>query len=62
MKIQRRKVEITFTQKEKDIINKFFGEIVEDIYSNDYINLSINEICEELAKYFCDMRDSMIIE
>ena len=48
MKIQTGKVEITFTQEERDIIKKF---------------LSLSEICEELAEYFYDdMPDSMIIE
>ena len=32
MKIQTGKVEITFTQEERDIIKKFFGEIIENIY------------------------------
>lgn len=63
MKIQEGRIEITFTQEERDIIKKFFGEIIENIYSNDHINLSLSEICEELAEYFYDdMPDSMIIE
>lgn len=63
MKIQEGRIEITFTQDERDIIKKFFGEIIENIYSNDRINLSLSEICEELAEYFYDdMPDSMIIK
>ena len=37
MKIQAEKIEITFTQEEKNTINKFFGEIVRNIYLNDCI-------------------------
>lgn len=62
MKIQTGKKEITFTQEERDTINKFFGEIVEDIYSNDHIHLSPYEICDELYKHFCNgTLDSMFI-
>ena len=63
MKIQAGKIEITFTQEERDTINKFFGEIVEDIYSNDRIHLSPYEICDELYKHFYNgTPDSMFIE
>ena len=63
MKIQKGKIEITFTQEEKDTINKFFGEIIEEIYSNDYACLSVDGIFKELSQYFCDgMPDKMIIE
>ena len=63
MKIQEGRIEITFTQDEKDIINKFFGEIIEEIYSNDYAYLSVDGIFEELSQYFHDgMPDKMIIK
>lgn len=63
MKIRNQKVEVIFTQEEQEVIEKFFGEIIEDIYSNDYIHLSPNEICDELYKHFYNgMPDSMFIE
>ena len=63
MKIQAGKIEITFTQEEKDTINKFFGEIVEDIYSNDYTYLSVDGILKELSQYYSDgIPDKMIIK
>lgn len=63
MKIQEGRIEITFTQDEKDTINKFFGEIIEEIYSNDYAYLSVDGIFEELSQYYSDgMPDKMIIK
>ena len=63
MKIQEGRIEITFTQDEKDTINKFFGEIIEEIYSNDYAYLSVDGSFKELSQYFHDgMPDKMIIK
>ena len=63
MKIQAEKIEITFTQEEKNTINKFFGGIVRNIYLNDCVNLNVNKICEKIGQYFFDeMPDKMIIE